>query len=354
MLDFRYSKGEAQVGDPNSLVGQKGHYRITDPTPFAYGRISVLLSATDSVGSNLCVKMFRGSPRTRSGGSLSTEFAAELTAHRRLKHPHILAIIDYADGLPSRDPRPFLVLPFCAGGNLRSLMNAKDFLPPGEARGVLEQIATAIDYAHANGVIHGDIKPENILFSGDQSHAYLSDFGMAKYFAITEDISTRTSGAGAGAGSTAYLSPEQIDEAKQSPRSDIYSFAVVAYEVLTGSLPFDVREGTFRQMKAKVAGNLIPPTKANPLLPESMSATLLRGLSVDRGSRPASASEFCNELFGTPKSTVRTSSYGRRGPRNFWSSLRTDYKVALITAVVAAVAGIVKAAVSIIPELLKH
>ena len=212
----------------------------------------------------------------------------------------------------------FLVLPFVEGGNLRQLIRNRDFVPLSEALPILGQIAAAIDMAHARGVIHGDVKPENILLSADKSHAYLCDFGMAKYFAIEESISTATesmlprvernesmavtSGAPM-AGSTAYLSPEQIESGAQSPRSDIYSLALLTYELLTRRLPFDISVGAFQQMKAKVEGKLIDPGSANPYLSPATRAALLRGLALNPDDRPSSATELCEELSATKPSS---------------------------------------------------
>src|SRR5262249_13478460 len=158
------------------------------------------------------------------------------------------------------------------------------------------QIAQAIDFAHARGIVHGDIKPENVLFRDEaRSAAVLSDFGMSTHFALEEPISVLTRDAG---GTTIYLSPEQISNNKQTARSDIYSFGMVAYELLTGAwaVPNDI--SAFQQMQAKVQGNLTPPRTHNPDLPSVVCDVLMRSLDLDPQQRPSSAALFCDTLEG--------------------------------------------------------
>jgi len=149
-------------------------------------------------------------------------------------------------------------------------------------------------------VIHGDIKPENVLLSSDRLTAFLADFGIAQNFGVMELMATTTINVGRG-GSSAYLSPEQLSENKQSTKSDIYAFGLVAYELLTGRLPFDISAPPFEQMLARVSGNLLDPRKANPALSEGVAEALLRALSRDPAARPQTAIAFCNLLAPAKK-----------------------------------------------------
>lgn len=282
----------------STIVGKNGTYRLDRAMPLVYGRICVLFRGVDQSGSPVCLKLFRGLPRDRNGENATDEFLRELEAHRRIEHPNILPIIDSIHETHNEERQMFLVMPLVEGGNLRKLIRNRDFVPLSDALPILRQIAAAIDVAHTRGIIHGDIKPENVLLSSDRSRAYLCDFGMAKYFAIEERIGSATPGTAeaAAAGSTAYLSPEQIEFGRQSPRSDIYSFALVAYEILTHRMPFDTSVGAFQQMRAKVAGNLMDPALANPYLSRPARTALQRGLALNPDDRFPSATEFCEEL----------------------------------------------------------
>ncbi len=220
----------------------------------------------------------------------------------------------------------------------------KPYLPVAEALAYLEQIAMAVDHAHSCGFIHGDVKPENVLFENNRSHPLLSDFGMSRYFPRTAAITVT----GAG-GTPAYLSPEQIADSQQSPRSDIYSLGLVAHELLTGKLPFDLSAPAFRQMKAKVDGQLAEPRDANPNLSDTVVSALRCALQRDRDLRPKTAVEFCRMLRGDTAPTVPTASKSK----GFWSSLDDKLKIALITGLIAAVAGIITALIKIVPELIK-
>jgi serine/threonine protein kinase len=271
--------------------GRNGRVTITDPTPFAYGRASALFRTSASDGEEICIKLF---PQVQGDQwDNVAAFEREVLAQSNLKHLHILPVLDY--GLRSQPHgSPFVVLPYCAGGSLRALIRDRAFYPLPAVLPLLEQIAEALDFAHASGFIHGDVKPENILLSSDRKQSYLSDFGMSNVFAVQERFSTVTPGPQGG--TTAYFSPEQISENQQTPSSDIYAFAVTAYELLTGRLPFDQNLPTFRQMTAKVRGEIIDPLRFNPRMSSATKTALLSGLHLDPLKRPRSASELCRLL----------------------------------------------------------
>lgn len=302
--------------------GKKGIYLLKNIEPIAFGRTSVLYEGIDYQGHEVCIKLFREYPHSSQGNQVVNEFFRELETQSSLNHPNILPILDFGE-TEDLKTKPFLVLPLCRG-NLRSLLKTRDFFPLEKALVILQQIALAVDYAHKNGLIHGDIKPENILFSQNPSQIYLADFGMSKYFAFREtvcqtnktkleplssernvitnlisEIRITISGPNAGDGSTIYLSPEQLEKLHQSTLSDIYSFTMVAYEMLTGMLPFDITLPPYQQMKAKIEGHLIPPKKVNPYLSDDAAKGLICGLSVEPNCRPKTATELCQMIIGS-------------------------------------------------------
>jgi serine/threonine protein kinase len=293
---------------------------VTDPTPFAFGRASTLFRAEAESGQTVCVKLF---PQVKGAGWGSVSaFEREVLAQSTLNHPNVLPVLDY--GLESQPHgSPFVILPYCHGGSFRNLTRERSFYPLSSVQALLEQAAAGLDAAHASGFVHGDVKPENILLSGDRSRAFLSDFGMSNVFAIQERFTTRVPGEPGG--TTAYLSPEQISENQQTALSDIYAFAMVAYELLTGKLPFDQELPTFKQMMAKVAGEMLDPRRFSPLISEQMKSALCLGLHRDPLQRPRSAMAFCRLLAGTgshDKSSISTGS--ARGGRVFVSYSHHD------------------------------
>lgn len=326
-----------------TYTGQHGSYKIHNQHPFAYGRISVLFEGLNDHQELVCIKSFRDTPSV-GDESLLGDFMRELRAQQTLKHSHILPILDFGEGI-ARNSAPFLVLPLCKEGNLRQLMRSRDFMPVEQALTILEQIALAVDFAHKMGFVHGDIKPENILFSDNFSQAYLCDFGMSKYFSITEQVTTAPTFYGGG--SSAYLSPEQLDQGKQTPSSDIYSFGIVAFEMLTGQLPFDVKVPPIKQMVLKIEGKLFDPQDINPRISDAVKAALLQALQVNSKDRPGTASEFC-QMFSKAETKSAVKGQPRRILR-FWNSLEPVNKVAIITAIIAALAGVLAAVIKLIP-----
>jgi serine/threonine protein kinase len=155
-------------------------------------------------------------------------FEHEAKAIGRLKHPNILEVFDFGQD----DGVTYIVTELVEGGTLEDRLGA-----PMELEDVvrtLEPLASALDYAHARGILHRDIKPSNILLHTDGTPV-LADFGLAKMAASTRRITA----AGMVMGTPEYMSPEQAADLSIGPASDRYSFAVVAYQMLTGRVPFD-------------------------------------------------------------------------------------------------------------------
>ena len=275
------------------VKGSRAEYELTTGVPFAFGKNSVLFDGVTLNKESVVIKVFRVAPSGDRGEPRTVQFLNELQTKSRLSHPNILPILDFGSNAWG-DYGPFLVLPKCAC-SLREMMKSRDFVPLSLACEILSPIAAAIDYAHGMGVIHGDIKPENVLLGQDASAVYLADFGVAKYFPVQERISTAAEFSGQ-AGSSAYMSPEQIEHGLQSPKSDVYSLAVLAFELLTGVLPFNVSVTPFQQMKAKIAGELIDPQLLNSLITNSVRSVLNWGLRTEKTERPNSAGEFARAL----------------------------------------------------------
>lgn len=279
------------------LVGRKSRYSLQGESPLASGRLSdVHLARDEASGAIVAVKRFHRHLFQES----VRNFLRELEILSALDHPHILAVLDRsADAGPAGEA--FLVLPYMEGGNLRSLLDGRSFCPPAVLMPLLRQAAAALDHANAAGIIHGDIKPENILLGGTPRVAQLADFGVARHFVVEDTVATHTRITRPQGGSSAYLSPEQLMRNESTPRSDLYSLGLVAYELLTGRLPFDLQGPLFPQMQARVAGALLPPQQANAHLGDAISAALMRGLDVDPAKRPASATAFVRSLEAVPK-----------------------------------------------------
>jgi serine/threonine-protein kinase len=274
------------------IVFRGGHstYTAIDALPFARGGESVCYRARSESDEVVCAKLFLSEPFA-SGHNASEEFRAELLARESLRHPNILPVLDSGVASLGDSARHFVVLPLCKS-DLRALLRQQHFMPPIEALQILRQVAAAVDYAHGRGILHGDVKPENVLFAARDSSVFLADFGTARFFGFREAITAVNT----ARGSTAYLSPEQLTDHAQTSRSDIYSLAVVAYELFAGDLPFNPRDPPYRQMQSKVMGELRSPITLNPLITERVAASILTGLEKDPAARPATATEYCEDI----------------------------------------------------------
>jgi serine/threonine protein kinase len=158
-------------------------------------------------------------------------FLREIQITARLHHPHCLTLIDSGEW----NGAPFFVMPFVDGPSLRKLLDAEGRVPASRVAGLLRDVASALAAAHAIGIVHRDVKPENVLLSGP--HAWVTDFGVAR--ALGDAADARATSIGSAIGTPEYMAPEQCTGATDvDHRADICALGVVAYELLSGRSPF--------------------------------------------------------------------------------------------------------------------
>ncbi len=249
------------------------------------GMSRVYLARDRRLGRRIVVKLL--APDLASGVS-ADRFEQEILLAAGLQHPHIVPLLAAGDvaGLP------FFTMPFIEGESLRRRLDQGGPLPVPEAVRLLGQVASALVYAHARGLIHRDIKPDNVLLSS--GGAMVTDFGVAKALraATTTSATPAASGltaAGFALGTPAYMAPEQaVGDPATDARADLYAFGAMAYECLTGSIPFPGRSAP-----AMIAAHLTEPPAPiqdrRPDLPPALAALVMQCLAKHPDQRPASA-----------------------------------------------------------------
>ncbi len=234
-------------------------------------------------GREVALKVIR--PEFTGDSPFRRRFLREALAISRLSHPHILPLIEFGD----EDGTLYLVMPLVREGTLRDLLNERGgWLMPEEALPLFYQLCEAVQYAHEEGIIHRDIKPQNILLQ-QHTHVFLADFGIAR-----DRFDTHMTQTGAGIGTAEYMAPEQA-EGRSNARSDIYSLGVVLYQMLTGMVPYSGT--TPLQVLMKQASEPIPdPRRCNPGLPADLLDIFAIALAKAPAQRFASAQALSHAL----------------------------------------------------------
>ena len=215
-------------------------------------------------------------------------FKNEARAAARLHHPSIVAVYDVGD---DPDAGPYLVLEYVAGASLKQVLQGRGPLDPAAAVALAEQIGRALDVAHAARIIHRDIKPDNLLIT-PEGRAKLADFGVAR---VPDAALTRE---GQFLGTPCYAAPETLRSGEYGPRTDLFSFAAVLYEAVSGTRAFPGDEAV--AVAHKVLHDEPPPPSAvargGSVVPPAVDAVIMRALSKDASQRPASAGDFAREV----------------------------------------------------------
>ncbi|HEY7369875.1 MAG TPA: serine/threonine-protein kinase, partial [Thermoanaerobaculia bacterium] len=195
-------------------------------------------------------------------------FVREARMIASFDHPNVLPVFDFGTG----GDTVYLVLPLIEGGSLREKLGKP--MPPAEVADAIRQVGAALDYAHSRGVLHRDIKPANIMINRE-GRLLLSDFGIARSEAVAGLTTT-----GELLGTPNYMSPEQAIGKLLDGRSDQYSLAVMAYEMLTGTVPFRA-DTPLLVLEKHVREAPVPPSKRVTTLPTALDAVFAKALAKD-------------------------------------------------------------------------
>ena len=215
-------------------------------------------------------------------------FHREIALLARLNHPNILPLTESGQA----GDLPYYVMPYAAAGSLRDRLEREPQLPLADVLTIVREVAAALDYAHANYIVHRDIKPDNVLFV--DGRAVVSDFGIAR--AMDEAGGERLSSSGLVAGTPEYMSPEQAaGERDLDGRTDIYGLGCMTYEMLAGCPPYC--GATLQAIIARRANPPPPLRVVRPDVPPHVERGILAALARRREDRPGSGSAFWQVLF---------------------------------------------------------
>jgi eukaryotic-like serine/threonine-protein kinase len=264
-------------------------------------------------------------PETAAQVSLE-RFKREILLAAKLQHPHIVPLLTAGEshGLP------YFTMPFVDGESLRVRLARHGELPVNQAIRMLREIASALAYAHEHGIVHRDIKPDNVLISGGS--AMVTDFGVAKALSASSNAEHGgLTSVGVALGTPAYMAPEQASaDPSVDHRADIYSFGVLAYELLTGQPPFAGRTPQ-HVLAAQVTEMPEAITKRRASLPPALAALVMRCLEKRPADRPQSASEVVHALDDiTTPSGGMTPAAPSRGAR--WGAIAAAAVVVIVIA----------------------
>jgi len=237
-------------------------------------------------------------------GLLADRFAREIKLAANLQHPHIVPLFSAG----SIDGLPYYTMPFVAGESLRTRLKTRKTIGAEEGLQILRDTARALEYAHARGVVHRDIKPDNILLSGNS--ACVIDFGIAKAMTAARSSAAPTNASGPVTqvgfvvGTPGYMAPEQaMGQGEVDPRADIYSFGCVAYEMFSGNPPF-----TKATIQETLLAHMMEAPKSGTLrraeIPRPIADLVMSCLAKDAANRPQTASELLRIIQSD--SSIRT------------------------------------------------
>jgi eukaryotic-like serine/threonine-protein kinase len=270
------------MAQPQEIAGR---YRIE--RRLGAGGMSTVFLAQDTVlERSVAVKLL--AEHLADDEAFVARFQREALSAARLQHPNIVQVFDY--GLDASSHRHFIVMEFVDGPSCADLLRDRKRLDIDEAVRIVRDACHGLDYAHRAGVVHRDVKPGNLLLSGDSGATKLADFGIAK---AAEQ--TRITQVGSVLGTAAYLSPEQAHGDEAGPRSDTYSLGVCAYQLLTGRLPHEY--GSLTELALKQRDEPVEPiSELRPAVPLQLDLAIRVALERAPEDRYDTALDFAHAL----------------------------------------------------------
>ncbi len=292
------SRGADPVLPGSGMPGKIAGYRLEGHV--GEGDMAVVRLAYDEhLDRKVAVKIL--APELASDAAFRARLLHQVRAAAEIHHPHILPVYEAGDA----SGIVYVVMRYVRGGDARSLLSSLGPLPFARAWKVIAQVASALDTAHAHGIIHRNVKPANMLFDassevggrtpdwadGDRfDHVYLSDFGMRRDWSPDEIITAVRS-----AGTLDYVAPEQIKDRAVDGRADLYSLACAGFELLCGTAPFGQDQG-LTVMYAQLYAPPPPATARRPDLPTAVDVVLATALAKNPADRYATCGQFAEEL----------------------------------------------------------
>jgi serine/threonine protein kinase, bacterial len=275
---------EAQEVRPDPLVGAllDGRYRIE--AVIATGGMSAVYRGIDTrLDRPVAIKVMDS--RYAGDQQFLTRFQLEARAVARLKDPGLVAVYDQGvDG-----GHPFLAMELVEGGTLRELLQERGPMPPHAVAAVLRPVLGGLAVAHRSGLVHRDVKPENVLIS-DTGEVKIADFGLVRALAAAKITSDSVI-----LGTAAYLSPEQVSSGDASPRSDVYACGILVYELLTGVTPFG-GDSPLAVAYARMDNDVRPPSTVIQGVPTQFDDFIRHATARNAADRFADAQEMAVEL----------------------------------------------------------
>lgn len=271
------------MSDSNIIGKQIGQYQIEEQIGQG-GMATVYKAYQPSINRHVAVKILPS--QYAQDPSFLKRFEQEAKAIAALEHPHILPVYDFG----TQDGLTYMVMRYIKWGTLSKFMGQP--LAPERIVTLIGDVASALDYAHKQGVVHRDIKPSNVLIDNN-GEALLTDFGIAKMMAGSG--ATQLTGAGSVLGTPAYMSPEQAKGEHIDGRTDIYSLGVVLYELLTGQQPYQAETPVALVLK-HLTEPLTAPRVVKPDVPDPLERVVVKAMAKDPSERYQTAGEFQRAL----------------------------------------------------------
>ena len=283
---------ERTAADP--MIGRvlDGRYRIG--ARIARGGMAVVYEATDlRLDRTVAVKVMHAG--LADDDEFVSRFEREARAAARLAHPNVVAVFDQGEDHGPDGTTLFLVMEYVPGLTLRDLVRKEAPMAPARALAVLEPVLAALAAAHAAGLVHRDVKPENVLLADsgrEGGQVKVADFGLAR--AINAETQ-HTATSGVLIGTVSYLSPELVVDGRADARADVYAVGVLLYEMLTGRKPHQA-DSPIQVAYKHVHEDVPPPSAAVPGIPAYVDALVARATARDMSRRPADAAVLLHQV----------------------------------------------------------